>query len=80
MLWQIRFFCPATLPMGILEMDFESIGSVPFFHSSSRPIMLCVVIDLPLVPALRSFHKSRFAIRNGKKVHYRLLVWGIGDI
>ena len=27
--------------MGILEMDFEIILGVPFFHSSSHTIMLC---------------------------------------
>ena len=27
--------------MGILEMDFERILGVPFFHSSSHSIMLC---------------------------------------
>ena len=27
--------------MGILEMDFERIFGVPFFHSSSHSIMLC---------------------------------------
>jgi hypothetical protein len=30
--------------MGILEMDFERILGVPFFHSSSHSIMLCVAI------------------------------------
>ena len=32
---------PTRLPMGILEMDFERILGVPFFHSSSYSIMLC---------------------------------------
>ena len=39
-LWQIRFFCPTRLPMGILEMDFERMLGVPFYHSSSHSIML----------------------------------------
>ena len=30
-----------TTHMGILEMDFERILAVPFFHSSSHSIMLC---------------------------------------
>ena len=30
--------------MGILEMDFERILGVPFFHSSSHSIMLWVLV------------------------------------
>ena len=32
--------------MGILEMDFERILGVPFFHSGSHSIMLCAVKSL----------------------------------
>ena len=32
--------------MGILEMDFERILGVPFFHSSSHSIMLCNISKL----------------------------------
>ena len=32
---------PNQTTMGILEMDFERILGVPFFHSSFHSIMLC---------------------------------------
>ena len=39
-LWQIKFLCLTRVPMGILEMDFERILGVPFFHSNSHSIIL----------------------------------------
>ena len=33
--------------MGILEMDFERILGVPFFHSSSHSIMLWPGVCIP---------------------------------
>ena len=35
--------------MGILEMDFERILGVTFFHSSSQSIMLCGAWHVPRV-------------------------------